>query len=131
MDQNRSQSDLFEETKESSPQLEEKDQREIMRDRIRNDQKTQTDTLNTAVMMMRAKDPKRYEKAQYIGNSYMNRSYDLEIGFDNEGAEIRASELVKNISNGLINKSELTIEEIELLNKIYGIDKWCQEIDEN
>ncbi len=98
------------------------DPKEVMRERIRNEHNTQDKTLEAAVMMLRAKDPKKYEKAQYVGSSYMNRSYDLEIGFDNEGADIRAIELIKNLNNGLVYKKELTSEEVILLNKIYGKD---------
>jgi hypothetical protein len=90
-----------------------------MRERIANESKLQEDSINTAVMMLRVKDPKRYEKAQYIGSSYMDRSYNLEVGFDNEGSEIRAKELLKTLNNGLITKDDLTTEEVVLLNRFY------------
>ena len=108
----------------SSSTLSEQDQlKQVLREKIKNENTKQIEGLQAAVMMMRAKDPQRYEKAQYIGSSYMNRNYDLEVGFDDEGSEIKSKELMQHLKNGLLDIDELTVEEINTLNKIYG-DEW-------
>ena len=84
--------------------------------------------LEYQVLQMRIKHPEKYMKAQSIGGSYMNCSYDLKNGIDEEGDRITSQLLLYQIRDYLIPNEDLAKSEIDLLVRIYGAD-WREKID--
>ena len=73
--------------------------------------------LQNQVRELALKDPLKYLKHQSIGESYMNLSYELEEGVDNEGDLLKYRELKYLLENNYIENEDLSVEEKNLLNK--------------
>lgn len=90
-------------------------------DHIRKENKEYEDTLTAAVEYVKRTQPLKYLKAQNMGNSLMNVTYDgLIPGQDNEGDLIRAKTIKNTAINYDFNDDELTPEELALVIKVYG-----------
>ena len=71
--------------------------------------------LEYQVSQMRLKHPEKYLKAQSIGNSYMNCSYDLKNGIDEDGDKVNSQLLLYQIRDYDIQDEDISKPEIELL----------------
>ncbi len=84
------------------------------------------DGLKYQVEVLKMKDPMKYQKYQDIGNSLMSLSYNLDIGRDDEGDQIKAKKLLYTVRDYGIEE-DLSKEEIMLLTRVYGED-WRKEL---
>lgn len=85
--------------------------------------------LEYQVLQMRIKHPEKYIKAQSIGNSYMNCSYELKNGIDEEGDRVTSQLLLYQIRDYILSDEDLATSEIELLARVYGVN-WRDKIDD-
>lgn len=82
--------------------------------------------LEDQVECLKRQNPEKYIKAQLIGDSMMSCEYNLSLGQDIEGEQIRAKELLNLVQYYSLREDELSLAEIELLCKMYG-QKWNME----
>ncbi len=80
-----------------------------------------------AVENMKRTQPLKYAKAQSIGKSVMNCSFELDVGKDEVGDKIIANKLLNLIRDYGVDKADLTNEENNIMRRVFG-DKWTEEI---
>ena len=91
--------------------------------RIEDEHKKITSTLEMAVEEFKRKNPEKYDMAQIIGDDIMNKIYEnLNVGRDVEGDKIRAKELYDIYIDGLLDVNEMDEKEVKLLDDFY--DGW-------
>ena len=93
-------------------------------DHIHQENKEYIDTLTAAVEYVKKTQPLKYLKAQSMGNSLMNVSYDnLVPGEDCEGDLLRAKTIKHTAINYNLEDEDLSKEELGLVIRIYG-EEW-------
>ena len=91
-----------------------------MFDEVRKQNQQYINGLEQQVIQLAMKDPRKYMKHQAIGDSFMNCSYDLTVGIDDEGDNIKANQLLCTVRDYNMDDNELSLIELGLLNRVYG-----------
>lgn len=94
---------------------------------VKLEEKQYIEGLQQQVLQMKRNCPEKYNKAQSIGESYMNCKYELERGIDDEGDEIKARLILYSVRDYLLDDKELSNEELNLLTRRYG-ENWRNKI---